>query len=123
MRTFDDIRIEIEQLTEQRAELFHQLSGGHDVVLAAEHKRLEERIAELWDEHRAARAQLRWGGRELIIKRARAEGRLDRAAGRAPAGSSSKRAVKCLSVGGSRTIRYPRSSAVRSATAAHTSIT
>ena len=80
MRTLDEIRIEIEKATEQRAELFHQLSGAHDVVLAAEHKRLEERIAELWDEHRAARATIRWGDRELIIKRARAEERLDRAA-------------------------------------------
>ena len=80
MRTLDDIRIEIEDLTAKRAELFHQLSGGHDAVLAAEHKALEEQIADLWDEHRAARAQLRWGDRELIIKRARAEERLERAA-------------------------------------------
>ncbi len=80
MRTLDDIRLEIEQLTEERAELLHQLSRGHDVVLAAEHKRLDERIAELWDAHRAARAELRWGDRELIIKRARAEERLERAA-------------------------------------------
>ena len=80
MRTLDEIRIEIERLTEQRAELFHQLSSGHDVVLAAEHKRLEERIKDLWDEHRAARATIRWGDRELIIKRARAEERLERAA-------------------------------------------
>jgi len=47
MRTLDDIRIEIEELTAKRAELFHELSQGHDVVLAAEHKRLEERIADL----------------------------------------------------------------------------
>jgi hypothetical protein len=80
MRPLDDIRIEIEQLTEKRAELFHELSGGHDVVLAAEHKAIEEQIAGLWDEHRAARAQLRWGDRERIIKRARAEERLERAA-------------------------------------------
>ena len=80
MRTLDDIRLEIEQLTEERTELLHQLSRGHDVVLAAEHKRLDERIAELWDAHRAARAELRWGDRELIIKRARAEERLERAA-------------------------------------------
>ena len=80
MRTLDDIRLEIEQLTEERAELLHQLSRGHDVVLAAEHRRLDERIAELWDAHRAARAELRWGDRELIIKRARAEERLERAA-------------------------------------------
>ena len=80
MRTPEDIRIEIVELTAKRAELFHQLSGAHDAVLAAEHKALEERIADLWDEHRAARAQLRWGDRERIIKRARAEERLERAA-------------------------------------------
>ena len=80
MRTVEEIRIEIEELTAKRAELFHQLSGAHDAVLAAEHKALEERIADLWDEHRAARAQLRWGDRERIIKRARAEERLERAA-------------------------------------------
>ena len=80
MRALDDIRREIEELTAKRAELFHELSLGHDVVLAAEHKRLEEQIAELWDEHRAARAEQRWGDRERIIKRARAEERLERAA-------------------------------------------
>ena len=80
MRALDEIRIEIERLTEERAARLHELSRGHDVLVAAEHKRLEERIAELWDEHRAARATIRWGDRELIIKRARAEERLDRAA-------------------------------------------
>ena len=80
MRTIDDIRTEIEKLTEQRAGLFHELSRGHDPVLAAEHARLEERIADLWDEHRTARAQRRWGDRDRIIKRARAEERLERAA-------------------------------------------
>jgi hypothetical protein len=80
MRTIDDIRIEIEELTERRAQVMHDLSGGHDVVLAKEHQELEQRIAELWDEQRAARAQRRWGDRDLIIKRARAEERLERAA-------------------------------------------
>jgi hypothetical protein len=80
MRTLDDIRTEIEQLTEERAVLLHKLSEGHDALLAIEHKEIEERIADLWDEHRTARAQLRWGDRDVIIKRARAEERLDRAA-------------------------------------------
>jgi hypothetical protein len=80
MRTPDEIRTEIEQLTEQRSVLFHELSTGHDPDLAADHARLEERIAELWDEHRASRAQRRWGDRDRIIKRARAEERLERAA-------------------------------------------
>lgn len=80
MRTLDNIRTEIEQLTERRAELLHELAQGHDAVLAAEHRRLEDRLADLWDEQRVARAQRRWGDRELIIKRARAEERLERAA-------------------------------------------
>ena len=80
MRTLDEIRTEIEQLTEQRAELLHKLSEGHDALLAVEHNDGEERIAKLWDEQRMARAELRWGDREVIIKRARAEERLDRAA-------------------------------------------
>ncbi len=80
MRTIDDIRIEIEELTERRAEVMHELSRGHDAVLAKEHQELEARIAELWDEQRAARAQRRWGDRDDIIKRARAEERLERAA-------------------------------------------
>ena len=80
MRTLDDIRTEIERLTEERSELLHKLSEGHDTLLAIEHKEIEERIAALWDEHRMARAELRWGDRSVIIKRARAEERLDRAA-------------------------------------------
>jgi hypothetical protein len=80
MRTLDDIRADIERLTEERSELLHKLSQGHDSLLAIEHKEIEERVAELWDEHRAARAEMRWGERDVIIKRARAEERLDRAA-------------------------------------------
>ena len=80
MRTLEEIRTEIDRLTEERAELLHKLAEGHDVLLAIEHKEIEERIADLWDEHRMARAELRWGNRDVIIKRARAEERLDRAA-------------------------------------------
>ncbi len=80
MRTPDHIRQEIEQLTERRAELFHTLSEAHDTTLAAEHQQLEQEIARLWDEHRAARAYLRHGERDAIIQRARAEERLERAA-------------------------------------------
>ena len=80
MRNLDEIRTDIERLTEERAEVLHKLSQGHDALLAIEHKEIEERIAELWDEHRTARAELRWGERDVIIKRARAEERLDRAA-------------------------------------------
>ena len=76
----NEIREEIERLTERRAELFHALSEGHDAALAAEHAELEERIARLWDEMRALKARLRFGDRESIITRARQEERLERAA-------------------------------------------
>jgi hypothetical protein len=41
-------------------------------------KRLEERLEELWGEQRQLRAELRWGDRQHIIARARAEERLER---------------------------------------------
>ena len=78
--TITEIRQEIERLTQRRAELFQTLSQGHDAALAAEHASLENEIAQLWDEHRAARARQRFGDRDNIIRRARAEERLERAA-------------------------------------------
>jgi hypothetical protein len=80
MRSLAEIRSEIEALTEQRREVFHALSQGHNDELAAKHGELERQIQELWDEHREARAHIRFGDRDEIIKRARAEERLDRAA-------------------------------------------
>ena len=80
MRTITDIRDEIERASEDRAALLHRLSEGHDVVLAAELRELDDRIATLWDEHRAARAYARHGNRDDIIRRARLEERIDRAA-------------------------------------------
>jgi hypothetical protein len=80
MRTLTEIRAEIEQASEERADLLHRLSAGHDVVLAAELRKLDDRIAQLWDEHRQARAQARHGDRDAIIRRARLEERIDRAA-------------------------------------------
>jgi hypothetical protein len=80
VRTLEDIKLEIERATERRAELYHLLSQGHDVALRAELKELEERIADLWDEQREARVRLRFGDRDVIVKRARLEERLERAA-------------------------------------------
>ena len=80
MTNLNDIRIEIERLTERRAELFHRLSEAHDPALAAEHKELDDRIAQLWEQQRVERARVRFGERDEIISRARAEERLDRAA-------------------------------------------
>jgi len=80
MRTIDEIHSELEGATERRSELWHLLSDGHDTVLSDELHELEERIAALWDEHRMLRAQERFGDRDEIIKRARHEERLARAA-------------------------------------------
>ena len=80
VRTIEDIKLEIERATERRAELYHALSTGHDVVLSTELKELEAEIARLWDEHRQARVTQRFGDRDRIIKRARLEERLERAA-------------------------------------------
>jgi len=80
MRTLTEIKHEIDRLSDRRGQVMRALAEGHNAALAAEHAELEERIAELWDEQRAARATLRNGDRELIIQRARQEERLSRAA-------------------------------------------
>ena len=74
----ESIHREIDELSERRVELWHELSEGHDGEVQAEVRRLEERLEELWDEQRALRAELRWGDRQKIIARARAEERLER---------------------------------------------
>jgi hypothetical protein len=78
MRTLESIHREIDELSDRRTDLWHQLSDGHDPELKAEVHRVEERLEELWDEQRALRATLRWGDRQKIIARARAEERLER---------------------------------------------
>ena len=80
MRTLTEIKQEIDLLSERRIVVMRALSEGHDSTLAAEHQRLEEQIAELWEEQRFARATLRHGDRDAIIQRARQEERLSRAA-------------------------------------------
>ena len=80
MRTLTDIKHEIERLSDRRADVFHDLSAGFDPALAAEHQRLEEKIAALWEEQRATRATIRFGDRDEIIQRARHDERLSRAA-------------------------------------------
>jgi hypothetical protein len=78
--TLNQIHEEIEQTSERRSELWQALSEGHDPDLAAELKRLTERLDRLWDEERSLRATLRFGEREKIVARARVEERLERAA-------------------------------------------
>jgi hypothetical protein len=80
MSTIEGIHAEIDELSERRAELWHLLSEGRDPVAAEELRQLEARLDELWNAHRAERARLRFGERDEIVRRARAEDRLDRAA-------------------------------------------
>ena len=80
MRTLNEIREEIDEVSERRLRVMRELSQGYDASLAAEHKRLEEQVAQLWEEQRHARAMLRFGDRDVIIQRARQEERLSRAA-------------------------------------------
>src|SRR3954464_5018414 len=80
MKTLNEIKAEIQRATERRAELCPVASQGHDSKTAAEVRELEDRIQRLWDEERLLRAHLRFGDRDEIIKRARHEERLARAA-------------------------------------------
>jgi hypothetical protein len=80
MRTLKEIKQEIDRLSDRRSDVLHKLSEGHNPDLIAEHKKLDEQIAGLWDEQRAVRATIRFGDRDLIIQRARHEERLSRAA-------------------------------------------
>ena len=80
MRTIDEIHAEIERENEQRHELWHLLSEGYDPAVAADIKALDERLQALWAEQRQTRATLRWGDRDHIVARARAEERLERTA-------------------------------------------
>ncbi|HEY3922718.1 MAG TPA: hypothetical protein VGL76_11490 [Gaiellaceae bacterium] len=80
MRTLDEIRQEIDDLSDRRAEVLHALAEVHDATLRAEHQQLDEQLAELWDEQRMVKATIRFGDRDLIIQRARHEERLSRAA-------------------------------------------
>ena len=80
MKTLAEIHAEIDRVSDRRADLWQALSEGHDPHVAAELKELEGRLERLWDEHRIVKAQVRFGDRDEIIKRARHEERLARAA-------------------------------------------
>lgn len=74
------IHAEIDEVSERRAELWHRLSDGRNPDVVEQIKALNEKLGSLWDEHRAIRARIRFGEPEQIVKRARAEERLERAA-------------------------------------------
>jgi hypothetical protein len=78
--TVEQIHTEIEELSEQRQELWHRLSDGLDLAAQAEIKDIDAHLGELWQRLRIEKARLRFGEREEIVRRARAEERLERAA-------------------------------------------
>jgi hypothetical protein len=78
--TLTEIHEEIEQISERRTELWHELSQGYDPATAAELKGLSDHLDRLWDEERTLKAALRFGDRDHIVARARVEERLERAA-------------------------------------------
>lgn len=78
--TPNQIHTEIEQLSEERQELWQQLSEGLDTSVQGQIKDLDARLEELWQTLRIEKARLRFGEREEIVRRARAEERLERAA-------------------------------------------
>jgi hypothetical protein len=80
MRTIPEIHQEIERLSEERTELWQQLSQGRQQSVIDEIHEIEEQLVALWDEHRAERARIRFGERDEIVRRARQEERLERAA-------------------------------------------
>ena len=78
--TTKEIHIEIEELSEKRQDLWQRLSEGLDPAVAAEIKDLDAHLVDLWESLRHEKARLRFGEREEIVRRARAEERLERAA-------------------------------------------
>ena len=73
-----NIRDELEQAVERRAELWHELGYGVDPAKSAEAAELSQKIDELWAEARALKAYSTFGPSDAIRARARAEERLER---------------------------------------------
>jgi DNA-binding transcriptional regulator GbsR (MarR family) len=78
--TPNQLHSEIEQLSEERQVLWQRLSQGLDSTVKDEIKDLDAHLQELWQALRMEKARLRFGEREEIVRRARAEERLERAA-------------------------------------------
>jgi DNA-binding transcriptional regulator GbsR (MarR family) len=76
----NQIHAEIESLSEVRQELWMKLSQGLDPSVKDEIKNIDDRLQGLWHSLRQEKARLRFGERDEIVRRARAEERLERAA-------------------------------------------
>jgi hypothetical protein len=78
--TLIEIHREIDRASERRTQLWRSLSESRDPGLAAELKALDAELERLWQQQRELRAAIRFGERAQIVKRARTEERLERAA-------------------------------------------
>jgi hypothetical protein len=78
--TTTQIHTQIEELSEKRQDLWQRLSEGLDPTVATEIKAIDAQLEDLWQSLRHEKARLRFGEREEIVRRARAEERLERAA-------------------------------------------
>jgi hypothetical protein len=78
MRAIAQIRKELDEAAEGRRNLRRSTSPGDAVRLVEQARDLDERIAALWIELRSAKAHVRSGPRESIIRSARAEERFNR---------------------------------------------
>lgn len=80
METISRIHEKIDALSERRVELWNSLSAGRDPAVIDEIKSIDAQLDALWAEQRAVRARIRFGEHQEIVRRARAEERLERAA-------------------------------------------
>jgi hypothetical protein len=87
-----EIRKQLAELTEQRSLLWKELSIAHDAVKAEECRRLSEAIDELWLALRDSRLEARFGPRDLLIAKARADARLEDELNRRISGRPRRRA-------------------------------
>jgi hypothetical protein len=78
--TPDQIHTEIERISEDRQELWQRLADGLDTDVQGQIRDLDAQLQDLWQSLRVEKARLRFGEREEIVRRARAEERLERAA-------------------------------------------
>jgi hypothetical protein len=100
VRTPSDIRAEIDDLSERRTELWQDLAAG-DRTVREDVVALTDRIDELWIALRESDRLHRFGPREPIIRRAKAEERFERESNR---GSRHRRSANlaAVSTGGER---------------------
>jgi hypothetical protein len=78
VRAIEQIRQELEAAAHERQALRESRIGSDSAAIAAHGHTLDERVAELWAELRRAKAQVRFGPRDRIVRRARSEERFNR---------------------------------------------